>query len=71
MIIESSDEVPHATLLKRFPVPRNVGVGAESRVERVKTWPAPTGAGRACVKTQCAIRVDAILEICGSRISQN
>ena len=26
MFIESSDQVPRATLLKRFPVPRNFGV---------------------------------------------
>ena len=36
MIIESSDQVPRATLLKRFPVPRNFGVAPESRIEREK-----------------------------------
>jgi succinate dehydrogenase / fumarate reductase, iron-sulfur subunit len=46
MIIDSSDEVPRVTLLKRFPVPRNFGVSAESRVERGKTWSAPAGASR-------------------------
>ncbi len=46
MIIESSDQVPRATLLKRFPVPRNFGVAPESRIERGKTWPAPAGAVR-------------------------
>jgi succinate dehydrogenase / fumarate reductase, iron-sulfur subunit len=46
MIIESSDQVPRATLLKRFPVPRNCGVAPESRIERGKTWPAPAGAVR-------------------------
>jgi succinate dehydrogenase / fumarate reductase iron-sulfur subunit len=46
MIIESSDQVPRATLLKRFPIPRNFGVSSESRIERGKTWPAPTGATR-------------------------
>jgi len=46
MIIESSDQVPHATLLKRFPIPRNFGVNPESRIERGKTWPAPAGATR-------------------------
>jgi succinate dehydrogenase / fumarate reductase, iron-sulfur subunit len=46
MIIESSDQVPRATLLKRFPVPRNFGVASESRINRGKTWPAPAGAVR-------------------------
>jgi 2Fe-2S iron-sulfur cluster binding domain len=46
MIIESSDQVPRATLLKRFPVPRNFGVAPESRINRGKTWPAPAGAAR-------------------------
>jgi succinate dehydrogenase / fumarate reductase, iron-sulfur subunit len=46
MIIDSSDEVPRVTLLKRFPVPRNFGVSAESCVERGKTWSAPAGASR-------------------------
>jgi succinate dehydrogenase / fumarate reductase, iron-sulfur subunit len=46
MIIDSSDEVPRVTLLKRFPVPRNFGVSAESRVERGKIWSAPAGASR-------------------------
>src|SRR5579872_3619428 len=46
MIIESSDQVPRATLLKRFPVPRNFGVAPESRIDRGKTWPAPAGAVR-------------------------
>jgi hypothetical protein len=46
MIIESSDQVPRATLLKRFPIPRNFGVSPESRIERGKTWPAPAGATR-------------------------
>ena len=46
MIIESSDQVPRATLLKRFPIPRNFGVSPESRIECGKTWPAPAGATR-------------------------
>ena len=41
MIIESSDQVPRATLLKRFPAPRNFGVMPESRIGRGKLWPAP------------------------------
>jgi len=32
MIIESSNQVPRATLLKRFPVPKNFGVAPESRI---------------------------------------
>jgi succinate dehydrogenase / fumarate reductase iron-sulfur subunit len=46
MIVRSSDEVPHATLLKRFPVPRNFGVSPESRIKRGRTWPAPKAAIR-------------------------
>jgi succinate dehydrogenase / fumarate reductase, iron-sulfur subunit len=57
MIIESSDQVPRATLLKRFPVPRNFGVSPESRIERGKKWPAPAGAVR--VKSFEIYRYDA------------
>lgn len=46
MIVRSSDEVPHITVLKRFPVPRSFGVSPESRIERGRTWPAPAGATR-------------------------
>lgn len=46
MIIEGSDQVPRATLLKRFPVPRNMGVAPESRIKKGKLWPAPAGATR-------------------------
>jgi succinate dehydrogenase / fumarate reductase, iron-sulfur subunit len=46
MIIKSSDQLPSITVLKRFPVPRNFGVAASSRIERGKTWPAPAGATR-------------------------
>ena len=46
MIIESSHQMPRATLFKRFPVPKNFGVAPESRIERGKTWPAPAGAVR-------------------------
>lgn len=45
-IIKSSDEVPRRPLLKRFPVPKNAGLGPESRVVEGKTWPAPAGAQR-------------------------
>ena len=46
MIIRSSDEVPRTTVFKRFPVPRNFGVAAGSRIEPGRTWPAPHGATR-------------------------
>jgi succinate dehydrogenase / fumarate reductase, iron-sulfur subunit len=46
MIVRSSDQVPRTTLLKRFPIPRNLGVAPESRIGRGKTWPAPAGAMR-------------------------
>lgn len=46
MIIKSSNEVPHVTLLKHFPVPRNFGVAPASHIERGKTWPAPDKATR-------------------------
>lgn len=32
--------------MRRFPVPRNFNVSAESRIEEGKTWPAPSGAKR-------------------------
>jgi succinate dehydrogenase / fumarate reductase, iron-sulfur subunit len=56
MIIRSSDQVPRATLLKRFPMPRNFGVSASSRIGRGRTWPAPAGATR--VKTFEIYRYD-------------
>lgn len=46
MIIESSSQVSHFSWLKRFPVPRNFKVTAESRIEKGRTWPAPTDAKR-------------------------
>lgn len=46
MIIRSSDEVPRTTVLKRFPVPRNLGVAAGSRIKTGRNWPAPRGATR-------------------------
>jgi len=51
MIIDSSDQVPRATLLKRFPVPRNFGVAPESRIGPGKIWPAPVGATRTNTKS--------------------
>jgi succinate dehydrogenase / fumarate reductase iron-sulfur subunit len=56
MIIRSSDQVSRASLLDRFPVPKNFGVSANSRVERGRTWPAPAGATR--VKTFEIYRYD-------------
>jgi succinate dehydrogenase / fumarate reductase iron-sulfur subunit len=44
MIIRSSKQRPRFTLLKRFPVPRNLGVPAASRIAQGQTWPAPSGA---------------------------
>src|SRR5689334_3567912 len=45
-MVHTSSEVSRATLMKRFPVPRNFAVGPESRIERGRTWPAPSGAKR-------------------------
>lgn len=56
MIIESSAQVPRTTVLKRFLVPKNLGVAPESRIRLGKTWPAPTGATR--VKTFKIYRYD-------------
>jgi succinate dehydrogenase / fumarate reductase, iron-sulfur subunit len=46
VIIESSDQVPRVTLLKRFPVPRNFEVSPRSRIEPGRRWPAPKGSVR-------------------------
>lgn len=46
MIIKSSSQLPHRTLLKRFPVPRNFHTDSRSRIERGQTWRAPAGATR-------------------------
>ena len=46
MIIESSDQVPRVTLLKRFPVPRNFEVSPESRIEPGRAWPPLKGSLR-------------------------
>ena len=60
MIIRSADEVPRATLLKRFPVPRNLGVSPGSRIVKGRNWPAPRGATR--VKAFEVYRFDPDLE---------
>ena len=44
MIIESSDQVPRYTLLKRFPVPRNLGVPPGSRIKQGRKWPVHSAA---------------------------
>lgn len=46
MTIRSSDQQPRVTVLKRFPIPRNFGVPAASRIERGVVWPAPAAAKR-------------------------
>src|SRR5450830_855826 len=46
MIIRSSNQVSRATLMKRFPLPRNFGVSSDSRIKQGRTWPAPAGAKR-------------------------
>lgn len=56
MIIEKSNQVPAVTLLKRFSVPRNLGVAPESRIESGKFWQASAGATR--VKTFEVYRYD-------------
>jgi len=44
VIIRSSNQLPRFTFLKRFPVPRNFGLSAASRIEGGRTWPAPSEA---------------------------
>lgn len=44
MLIRSSNQVPRATLLNRFPVPWGFGVDAASRIARGRFWPAPSDA---------------------------
>jgi succinate dehydrogenase / fumarate reductase iron-sulfur subunit len=46
LIIHLSSQVPSATLLKRFPLPRNFGVPLKSRVRQGRSWPVPAGAKR-------------------------
>lgn len=56
VIVDSSDQVPRATLLKRFPVPKNFGVAQQSRIGVGKIWPAPPGSVR--VKSFAIYRYD-------------
>ena len=46
MIVRSSSQVSGWKFLRRFPVPRRLGVPGESRIERGRFWPAPPGAKR-------------------------
>jgi succinate dehydrogenase / fumarate reductase, iron-sulfur subunit len=46
MIIRSSNQIPRLKLMKRFPLPRNLGVAPESRIERGRNWSTPAGAKR-------------------------
>ena len=41
MIIRSSDQLPRVTVLKRFPLPRNFGLSAASRIKPGRTWAPP------------------------------
>jgi len=47
VIIRSSQQLPRFTLMERFPLPKNFGVGPASRIERGRTWSAPSGFKRA------------------------
>lgn len=44
VVIESSDQMPRTTLLKRFPVSRNFNVTPESRIGRGNAWSPPVEA---------------------------
>ena len=46
MLIRSSNQVSRARILRRFPLPRALGVPTGSRIERGRRWPAPAGARR-------------------------
>ena len=46
MIIRSSSQMPRKSLLRRFPVPKNLGVSPGSRIVQGRTWPAPANATR-------------------------
>jgi len=46
MIIRSSNQVSRSRWLRRFPLPRSLGVGAESRISPGRHWRAPEGAKR-------------------------
>jgi len=44
VIIRSSSQVSRFRFLKRFPVPKRLGVPRDCRIERGHFWPAPAGA---------------------------
>ena len=44
MLIKSSKQVSRWRWPRRFPLPRNTGVSAASRIQPGKTWPEPAGA---------------------------
>lgn len=46
MLVKSSDQLPRRMLLKRFPVPRGLGMAPQSRIGRGRTWRAPRDAQR-------------------------
>jgi succinate dehydrogenase / fumarate reductase iron-sulfur subunit len=46
MTINRSSDTPRHTLLRRFPIPRRLGVDPASRIRKGKTWKAPEGATR-------------------------
>lgn len=56
MIIESPEQVPRFTFLKRFPLPRNLGVSPQSRIGNGRAWPQQADAVR--VKTFNVYRYD-------------
>lgn len=56
MLINSSDQLPRKTFLKRFPVPQNFGMAPGSHIERGKIWPAPPNAK--CLKQLAIYRYD-------------
>ncbi len=56
MIIRSSNQMSRAILLKRFPLPRNLGVTPESRIEPGREWRTPVEAKR--IKTFEIYRYD-------------
>ena len=39
MIMRSSRQIPRFTFMKRFPIPKNFGLTAASRIEGGRTWP--------------------------------
>jgi succinate dehydrogenase / fumarate reductase iron-sulfur subunit len=46
MMIRSSRQLPRIVLMKRFPVPRNLGLDSRSRIERGRAWPISSEAKR-------------------------